>query len=97
MIKETTMKSLSGNSPNEKQWVQELNSSIKSNVDQNEMEPSLKIVDVKHLSLEGTKKKKKKTVVKTKNLKHNTSIKPKILILACMGTLNQEPTSHSLG
>ena len=47
--KETTMKSLSGTSSNEEQRVQELNLII--NVDQNEMEPSLKIVDVKHLSV----------------------------------------------
>ena len=54
--KETTVKSLSGNSLDDEQRVQELNSSIKSNVDQNEMELSLKTVDVKHLSVEGTKK-----------------------------------------
>ena len=90
--KETTMKSLSGNSPDEKQWVQELNSSIKSNVNQNEMEISLKTVDVKHLSIEGTKK---STAEKTKKIIHKTSIQLKILISACMGTLNQKPMSHS--
>ena len=50
------MKSLSGNLPDEKQQGQELNSIIKSDVDQNEMDLSLKIVDVKHLSIERTKK-----------------------------------------
>ena len=69
--KETTMKSLSGNSPDEKQRVQELNSSIKSNVNQNEMEISLKTVDVKHLSIEGTKK---STAEKKKKIIHKTSI-----------------------
>ena len=92
--KETNVKSLSGNSQDEKQQVQELNSSIKSNVDQNEMELSLKIEDVKNLSVEGTKK---SSVEKTEKTKHKTSIQPKLLILACMGTLNQEPMSHSSG
>ena len=83
ITKETTVKSLSGTSLDEEQRVQEMNSSIKSNVDQNEMEPSLKTIDVKHLSVEGTKK---SIVVKTKNL-----------ISKCIGTLDQEPMSHSPG
>ena len=92
--KETSVKSLNGTSLDEEQQIQELNSSIKSNVDQNEMELSLKTVDVKHLSVEGTKK---STIVKTMKIKHKTSIQPKILILTCMGTLNQKTMSHSPG
>ena len=58
------------------------------------MELSLKTVVVKHLSIEGTKK---STVVNKKKIKHKTSIQPKILILACIGALNQKPVIHSPG
>ena len=64
--KETPVKSLSITSPGAEQWGRKLNSSINSKVDQNEMIPIVRKVDVMYLLVDGieksinVKKKKKK-------------------------------------
>ena len=92
--KEATVKSLSVTSPSEEQRGRKLNSSINSKVDQNEMVPFPRKVDVICLLVEGIEK---STTVKTKKKKHKTSILPKNLISACFGNHEQEPAIHSPG
>ena len=71
------MKSQSGHSLGEEKQGQKMNFSINSRVDQNEMVPFSRMVDVQHVSIEGIEK---TSAVKTKKKKHKASILPKNLI-----------------
>ena len=66
--KQTPLKKLSASSSGEEQWGRKLNSSIHAKVDQNEMVPIVKKVDVMYLSIEEIEKsiivKKKKKITR---------------------------------
>ena len=92
--KEKPMKNLSITSPGEEQWGRKLNSSINSKVDQNEMVPIVRKVDVMYFLVEGIEK---SINVKKNKKKHKTSLLLKNLISACFGNHEQEPIIHSSG
>ena len=89
--KEAPVKNISVLSPSEKQWGRKLNSSISSKVEQNELVPIVRKVDVMCLSIEGIEK---SSNVKKKHKRPNL---PKNLISACFGNHEQEPVIHSPG
>ena len=92
--KETTVKGINVTLPGEKERGQKLNVRINSKVDQNEMVPFLRTVDVMYVSFEGNEK---SIDLKKNKKKQKTSILPKNLISVCFRKLDQEPISHSPG
>ena len=92
--KETPVKRLSITSSGEEQWGRKLNSSINSKLNQNEMVPIVRRVDVMYLSVEGIEK---SINVKKKKKKHKTSLILKNLISACFSNHEQELIIHSPG
>ena len=92
--KKTTVKGINVTLPGEKQRGQKLNVRINSKVDQNEMVPFLRTVDVMYVSFEGNEK---SIDLKKNKKKQKTSILPKNLISVCFRKLDQEPISHSTG
>ena len=94
VLKEAPVKSISVPSLSEEQWGRKLNSSISSKVEQKELVPIVRKVDVMCLSIEGIEK---SSNVKKKQKKHKTPTLPKNLISACFGNHEQEPVIHSSG